>query len=94
MANSLKVTFTLDRVTVRTLAQTARMLALPKSRVVRDALNDYAARLGKLSESERRRLVAVFDQVVAPMPKTSQAEATEELRELKAARRGSGRRSS
>jgi len=89
----LKVTFTLDRGTVRTLAQTARTLALPKSRVVRDALNDYAARLGKLSEAERRRLVAVFDQVVGAIPKQAQESANRELRALRDARRRGGRRS-
>ncbi|MEO8505421.1 MAG: hypothetical protein ABI609_16105 [Acidobacteriota bacterium] len=92
MAETLKVTFTLDRVTVRALARTAKALALPKSRIVRDAVNDYAARLGKLSESERRRLVAVFDQVVGAIPLQPQESADTELRELRDARRGGGRR--
>ncbi len=94
MAETEKVTFTLDRATVRTLARTAKALALPKSRVVRDAVNEYAARLGKLPEAERRRLLAVFDQVVTAIPPQPQEAADRELRELHEARRLGGRRRS
>lgn len=93
MAPAAKVTFTLDRATVRLLNRTARTLAMPKSRVVREAVREYAERLGKLPEAERLRLLAAFDEVVGRIPAGDQPNVDLELANVRAARRGSGRAS-
>ena len=93
MALATKVTFTLDRPTVRLLDRTARTLAMPKSRVVREAVREYAERLGKLPEAERLRLLAAFDELVVKIPASDQAGVKRELKQLRAARRSGGRAS-
>lgn len=93
MALATKVTFTLDRPTVRLLNRTSRTLAMPKSRVVREAVREYAERLGKLPEAERLRLLAAFDEVVAKIPASDQARVDLELKQVRAARRTAGRAS-
>ena len=44
------MTFTLDDVTVARLRRAAARLAKPRSQVVREAIREYADRIGKLSE--------------------------------------------
>ena len=88
---ALKVTFTLDRATIARLKQASERLAKPKSQVVREAIQDYHQRIGRLSESERRRMLRIIDEVMARIPARPQAEVDEELRELRRARRGPGR---
>lgn len=88
----VKVTFTLDDETVRSLRRAADRLAKPQSQVVREAVRDYAARVGRLSESERLRLLDTFDTVLARIPRTPAQQVDRELREIRAARRGGGRR--
>ena len=66
-----KVTFTLDDETVRRIADSSERLAKPKSQVVREAVADYHSRIGRLSESERQRLLKIFDTVVPLIPSTS-----------------------
>jgi hypothetical protein len=39
-----------------TLQRTAERLAKPQSAIMRKALREYAARAGRLSEGERRRI--------------------------------------
>lgn len=87
----VKVTFTLDDDTVRRLRETAARLQKPQSLVVREAVADYALRAGALTEVERRRLLKVFDDVVAGTPKRAPADLAAEIRSLRRARR-SGRR--
>ena len=60
----VKVTFTLDDATVAELRRAADRLRKPQSQVVREAIRDYATRVGKLSEEERVRLLKIFDTVV------------------------------
>jgi hypothetical protein len=91
MGPTSKHTFTLDRPTARLLDRTARALALSKSGVVREAVREYAERLGKLPEAERRRLLAVFDQLVPRIPEAAAEEVEREVAELRRARRGGGR---
>jgi hypothetical protein len=91
MAETSKYTFTLDKPTARLLDRTARTLSLSKSGVVREAVREYAERLGKLPESERRRLLTVFDQLVPRIPAASQESVDEELAELRRSRRAGGR---
>jgi|SRR5262249_11447236 len=90
---TVKVTFTLDRATVTRLRQAADVLAKPKSQVVREAIHDYHARIGRLSEEERRRMLRVLDRMMARLPSRSQAEVDAEIREIREARRAGGRRS-
>jgi Ribbon-helix-helix protein, copG family len=88
----VKVTFTFDDETVATLRRAAARLAKPQSAVVREAIREYALRVGKLSEAERRRLLEIFDTMLPKIPARPAAETDAELREIRAARRRGGRR--
>ena len=89
----VKMTFTLDDETVAALKQTAQRLARPRSAVVREAIREYGARAGRLSEDERRRMLHAIDVVVATPPTRPRAAVERELADLRRARRGGGRRS-
>jgi hypothetical protein len=89
----VKVTFTLDDKTVERLRLTAARLRKAQSQVVREAVAEYAAAAGRLSESERRTMLEVFDRVVNAVPRRPAREVDEELREIRLARRRGGRRS-
>ena len=89
---STKVTFTLDEKTVARLNRAAGYLRIPKSQVVREAIGEYSANLGRLSEEERDRMLSVFDEAVASIPTRPREEVQEELRAIREARRGGGRR--
>jgi len=86
-----KVTFTLDRDTLDRLRVTAERLALPKSRVVRNAIRDFSERAGRLSERERRALLETFDRVVTAAPVRPLRDVERELAELRRSRRAGGR---
>jgi hypothetical protein len=88
----VKVTFTFDEQTVDTLRRTASRLKKPQSMVVREAIQDYAARTGRLSEEGRRHMLKVFDRMVGRIPTRSQTEADAEIADIRAARRTGGRR--
>jgi hypothetical protein len=88
----VKVTFTLDDETVARLRQAAARVGRPQSAVVRDAVQDYAARIGRLSEPERLRLLRVFDETVPRIPGRPARQVDAELRALRRARRRGGRR--
>jgi metal-responsive CopG/Arc/MetJ family transcriptional regulator len=88
----VKVTFTLDEKTVAKLDDASRRLSKPKSAVVREALGDYHARIGRLSEQERIRAMRLLSEHLARPPESTQADVDRELKELRAARRGGGRR--
>ena len=87
-----KVTFTLDEATIRRLKDSAERLKKPKSEVVREAIHDFHERIGMLSESERRRMLKVLDQMMQRPPTRPQAEVDKELRAIRQARRQGGRR--
>lgn len=89
-----KMTFTLDAETAARLDRTAARLGMSMSGVVREAVREYTARVGKLSESERTRLLSTFDEVTARIPLRPAAAVARELAALRKARRGGGRRSS
>ena len=91
---SVKMTFSLDEATATRLSQTADALRKPKSEVVRDAIEDYADRLGRLSEAERRRLLQAFDELVPDIPARPASEVDKELADLRRSRRQGGRHSS
>lgn len=86
-----KVTFTLDDVTVERLARTAERLRKPKSQVVREAIADYHDRAGKLSESERLRLLGALDQGIRAIPPRSAKAVEAEIEGIRSARRAGGR---
>jgi hypothetical protein len=88
-----KLTFSLDAETVARLRQAAARLRIPQSQVVREAVAEYALRVGRLSESERLALLQTFDRVVPLAPARRAAAVDAELDELRAARRRGGRRS-
>jgi metal-responsive CopG/Arc/MetJ family transcriptional regulator len=88
----VKVTFTLDEKTVAKLDEAARQLVKPKSEVVREAVNDYHARMGRLSEYERLRMLRALEEHLARPPERSQAEVDRELKELRESRRAGWRR--
>lgn len=88
----VKVTFTLDDVTIAQLRRAAERLAKPQSQVVREAVADYAMRIGRLTERERLRLLAAFDTLVPRIPQRPAGEVKREIDAVRAARRHGGRR--
>lgn len=86
------MTFTVDDETARTLKQTAARLGKPQSLVVREAVAEYAARAGRLTEAERRTMLRAVDRIVASPPTRPQADVARELQEIRRARRAGGRR--
>jgi predicted transcriptional regulator len=87
-----KVTFTVDDATVRTLRTMAERLGKPQSMVVREAIAEYGARAGRLTEAERRRLLAAVDAMMKRPATRPQAAVERELREIRRTRRQGGRR--
>jgi len=87
-----KLTFSVDDETVRTLKATAERLRKPQSRIVREAVAEYAARAGRLSENERRRLLRTIDEITARPPTRPQAAVERELADIRASRRAASRR--
>jgi predicted DNA-binding protein len=92
MARTVKMTFTLDRGTAERIDRTSERLGIPKSGVVREAVAEFAARTGRLSEAERLRMLKMFDAVVARIPKGTAASADREIAAVRRARRQGGRR--
>lgn len=89
---SAKVTFTLDEATVARLRSAAARLGKPQSQVVREAVRDYADRVGRLSEGERLHALHVLD-TIAKRPRSRSAAAVDaELSAIRAGRRRGGRR--
>ncbi|MFP5378720.1 MAG: ribbon-helix-helix protein, CopG family [Vicinamibacteria bacterium] len=87
------MTFTLDDETVAALNQAAQRLAKPRSAVVREAIREYGARAGRLSEEERRRMLRSIDAVLKRPPTRPRQAVERELADVRRARRGGGRRS-
>jgi len=87
-----KVTFTLDDQTIRRLQNAAERTKKAKSEIVREAIADYHERIGKLSETERLRLLKIMEEIMASPPTRPQEEVDREIAEIRAARRSGGRR--
>jgi hypothetical protein len=90
---STKVTFTLDQATIARLQDAAARLSLPKSEVVREAIQDFHERIGQLSERERLRLLRTFDEMVPRIPTRSLRTVENELSAIRRARKAGGRKS-
>jgi len=88
---AVKVTFTFDPATIARLQDASTRLAKPKSEVVREAIFEFHDRIGRLSESERLRLLRTFDELVPRIPSRSQREVDKELQAIRRARRLGGR---
>ena len=88
---TVKVTFTLDEATIKRIETASQRLALPKSQVVREAVQDYYERLGKMSEQERKRMLRIFDEAIPRIPARPLNELRRELKEIRLARRLGGR---
>jgi predicted transcriptional regulator len=89
---AVRVTFSLDEDTVTRLRTTAERLRKPQSQVVREAVAEYAARAGRLSDGERAAMLRTLDRVMAGAPTRAAAGVDAEIRALRAARRRGGRR--
>ncbi len=87
----VKVTFTLDDETVRTLRKVAERTRKPQSLVVREAVAHYAAKEDTMTPEERERWLRTFDELVAKIPPRPRGDVERELRDIRAARRGRGR---
>ena len=87
----VKMTFSVDDGTARTLRTTAERLRKPQSLVVREAVAEYAARAGRLTEAERRRMLAALDAIMKRPPTRPQAGVARELKAIRRARRQGGR---
>ena len=90
----VKMTFTVDEETAETLQRTARRLSRPQSAIVREAIREYAAHAGRLSEDERRRMLRSIDALISVPPDRSAADVSREIAAVRAVRRRGGRRSS
>lgn len=88
----VKLTFTFDQATVDRLRQAAARLARPQSYVVREAVREYAERIGNLSEQERRHLLKVFDTVLPAIPPRPLSQVRAEIAAVRTARRRGGRK--
>lgn len=89
----VKVTFSLDEATVAEIRRTAARLGTAQSHVVREAVAEYAARAGRLSERERLRVLTILEGLRKAPASRSQGAVDVELRALRAMRRSGGRRS-
>ncbi len=88
----VKVTFTLDDATVAALRQSAARLRKPQSQIVREAIGEYSERVGRLSDTERRRLLRLFDTLVPAVAPRPPREVAAEVRSVRRARHAGGRR--
>jgi predicted transcriptional regulator len=89
---AIKVTYTLDDETVAQIDRAAARLGMSRSRVVREAVSEYARQIGNLTEAEQKRLLQVFDEVTARIPSRPEADVDRELAAIRATRRRGGRR--
>jgi len=87
-----KLTFSVDEETARTLKTIAERLNKSQSLVVREAVAEYAASSGRLTELERRRMLAAIDTMMKRPPTRPQAAVEREVREIRRARQQGGRR--
>lgn len=59
--------------------------------IIREAVADYAARAGRLTEAERRQMLATVDTMMRMPASRPQAKVVAELEDIRRARRGGGR---
>jgi predicted transcriptional regulator len=88
----VKITVSVDEGTARTLKTMAERLRKPQSLVVREAIAEYSARAGRLTELERRRMLRAIDDIVSRPSGVPQSQAEREIENIRTARRRGGRR--
>jgi hypothetical protein len=87
----VKATFVLDAEAFDKLRLAATRLSRSQSWVVREAVCEYAERVGRLSESERRQMLGALDRLLPGIPRRPLAAVQAEIREVRRARRKGGR---
>ena len=76
-----------SKLPIARLQDAATRLSLPKSEVVREAIQEFHERIGQLSERERLRMLRAFDEVVPRIPTRSLRTVTNELSAIRRARK-------
>ena len=89
----VKVTFSLDNDTVEQIRRAANRLGKAQSHVVREAVAEYAARVDRLSERDRLRILDVLADIEQGAPTRSARAVDKELADIRATRRQGGRQS-
>lgn len=84
----VKVTFTLDELTIARLERAATLLGWPKSMVVREAVLEFESHADSIHDSEQARLLAVVDRIAQRPPTREASQLEQELASLRAARGG------
>lgn len=87
----IKRTFVLDEESSGYLDRASERLGIPKSQVVREALQLYGEQMGRLTEEERERALEAFDRGIADVPERPRDEVRAELEGIRRARRSGGR---
>jgi predicted transcriptional regulator len=87
-----EITLTLDEETIQQIETTAENLGKSKSQIVQEALARYWPIPDRLSEAERDRMLNALAEMRKRPPTRPQEEVQRELDEIRAARRGGGRR--
>jgi hypothetical protein len=87
-----KFTFVFDDATAAALKSTAARLQKSQSLVVREAVAEYAARAGRLTDAERRRMLGTIDAMMRRAPTRTAREVQAEIGDVRRARRAGGRR--
>ena len=82
-----KVTFTLDDDTLEAIRSIAIRRRKPRSLVIREAVAAYARLEDKLDEGERKRRLAVLDDLMARPHTRPAVDVDQELREIRRTRR-------
>ncbi|HXH37320.1 MAG TPA: ribbon-helix-helix protein, CopG family [Thermoanaerobaculia bacterium] len=86
-----RITFTLDKATIRRLQSASERLGKPKSQVIRDAIAVYHEGIGRLSEAERQQQLYVLRDLVPSIPARPLREVEKEIADIRSARRSGGR---
>jgi predicted transcriptional regulator len=86
-----KATFSLDEETIQRLGSVSERLKIPKSQVIREAVELLHDNIGQLSERERLRQLAVIRGFAASAPTRPQKEVDKEIAEIRRARHSGGR---
>ena len=87
-----KFTFVFDEETARVLRATATRLGKSQSLVVREAVAEYAAHAGRLTDAERRRMLGTIDALMRRPLSRNRQSVMAEIRAVRRARRDGGRK--
>jgi predicted transcriptional regulator len=88
---TVKVTLSLSPETVELLSDAAARLAIPKSKVVRDAIQEFHTGIDRLTSAERVRMLAALDEFAETPPTRSGDDVERELAEIRDGRHSDAR---